>query len=92
MEPFGYRTRLHRFLINWGPEAEARREELAQWLFARHRRCFRRRVSRRRCGSPTRGRCRTHSAAADRAWRPPSIEEVPANRLRVLSVHVPEAP
>jgi len=92
MEPFGYRTRLHRFLINWGTEAEARREELAQWLFARHRALF------PEARQPTALRFAYTWTVPDPArpptgaWRPPSIEEVPANRLRVLSVHVPEAP
>jgi hypothetical protein len=90
MEPFGHRTRLHRFLINWGPDAKARRAELAAWLFERHRQLHpeaRQPTALRFMytwtvpdpGSPPQG-----------AWRSPKIEEVPPNRLRVLSVHTPE--
>lgn len=90
MEPFGYRTRLHRFLINWGTGHEERRAELAAWLFERHRALHpeaRQPTALRfaytwtvpRADAPPQGR-----------WRAPRIEEVAANRLRVLSVHTPE--
>lgn len=93
MEPFGHRTRLHRFLINWGlgPPGDRRREELAQWFFARHRALFPTLVQ------PTALRFASTQTVPDPArpptgaWRPPTIDEVAPERLRVLSVHVPEA-
>lgn len=92
MEPFGYRTRLHRFLINWSEPAEAKRGELAAWLFERHRRLF------PDARQPTALRfVKTWSVPDPERppqgrWRPPRIEEVAPNRLVVLSVHVPEGP
>jgi hypothetical protein len=90
MEPFGYRTRLHRFLINWGPEAEARREELAQWLFARHQALAPEARPLTALRFAYTWTVPDPARPPTGAWRPPRIEEVPANRLRVLSVHAPE--
>ncbi|MBL9102707.1 MAG: hypothetical protein JNL82_17305 [Myxococcales bacterium] len=92
MEPFGYRTRMHRMLIQWGDRHEERRAELAAWLLARYRALYPEApqpVALRfaytwtvpRADAPPQGR-----------WRPPRIEDVAPNRLRVLSVHEAEAP
>jgi hypothetical protein len=33
---FGYRTRCDRFMIRWGSQSEAARDELARWIARRH--------------------------------------------------------
>lgn len=94
MEPFGYRTRMHRFLIHWGEGAahEARRAELADWLLARYRALYPSAPqpaalrfvftwSAPRVEDPPTGR-----------WRAPRLEDVAPNRVRVLSTHEAAAP
>src|SRR5690606_14779971 len=34
LEPFGHRTRLHRFLVRWGVQRGASRQEVAEYLVA----------------------------------------------------------
>ncbi len=90
MHPFGYRTRLHRFLIDWGPENQRGRDELAAWLFERHRQLH--------PDAPQPAELRFVwtwlAPQVDRpptgAWHPPPVEKLAANRMRVLSVHRPE--
>lgn len=92
MHPFGNRTRMHRFLVEWGPERRRGREELAAWLFRRHR------ALHPEAAQPVELRFVWTWTAPDvdrpptGAWRPPPVEKSPANRMRILSVHTPEGP
>ena len=92
MEPFGHRTRLHRFLIHWGPERARGREEVAAYLFARHHALH----PERRQPDELRFVWTWTAPQADRppegAWQPPPVEKLPANRMRILSMHRRETP
>lgn len=91
MEPFGRRSRLHRLLLAWGPERELGRAEAARYIFARHRE-----LHPGRQPSELRFVWTWTAPSSDRppegAWQPPPVEQLPANRMRILSVHRPEAP
>jgi hypothetical protein len=87
MQPFGHRTRLHRYLIDWGEGHAAARAELAAWFFARHA------ALHPDARQPDELRfVMTWSAPSPErppqgAWAPPPFEALPANRVRVLSMH-----
>ncbi|MBK7823809.1 hypothetical protein [Nannocystis sp.] len=92
MQPFGHRTRLHRFLIDWGSKGQRGRDEVAAFIFARHRELH---PDRRQPGE-LRFVWTWFAPLEDRPppgrWDPPPVEKLPANRMRILSVHRPEAP
>ncbi len=92
MEPFGKRSRLHRYLVDWGPERERGRAEVAAYMFRRHRELH----PERRQPDELRFIWTWTAPRSDRppegAWQPPPVESLPANRMRVLSVHRAEAP
>jgi len=94
MEPFGHRTRLHRYLIDWGTKQGQRgREEVAAFLFRRHRELH---PDRRQPGE-LRFVWTWFSPLTDRPppgrWDPPPVDKLPANRMRILSVHqAPDSP
>lgn len=94
LEPFGHRTRLHRYLVRWGSGAAKGREEVAVYLEAsdRARHPDRPRIVALRFvwtkfvpdpSEPARG-----------AWQRPPLLGVPATERKILSVHnfTPEAP
>lgn len=89
MRPFGHRTRMHRFLIEWGERSRGR-EELAEFIFRRHRELH------PEAAQPVALRFVWTWTAPDidrppaGAWQPPPVERLPANRMRVLSTHTPE--
>lgn len=91
LQPFGHRTRLHRYLVRWGdPGDEPARDEAAQYLFARQRAREPEHpwVELRFVRAPI-------PVRADRpptgAWQRPELREIPANHRRILSTHRPEA-
>jgi hypothetical protein len=92
LQPFGRRTRMHRFVIEWsGPRGQAARDELARWLMRRH--------VQRHPDSPPIVELRFVGATlridADRppagGWTQPELSDVPPNHRRVVSVHRPDA-
>jgi hypothetical protein len=89
MEPFGHRTRMYRFLAYWRPERQGGRDELAAFVFRRHRELhpddpqptavrFVHAWSKRRADVPPTG-----------AWQAPPLSQVPPRQRRVLSTHTP---
>ena len=93
MEPFGHRTRLHRYLIDWGNKNGQRgRDEVAAFLFRRHRELH----PELRQPGELRFVWTWFAPLTDRPppgqWNPPPVEQLPANRMRILSLHRPEAP
>ena len=92
MQPFGHRTRLDRLLTSWGPGRARGREEVAAYVFARHRRLH----PERRQPDELRFVWTWTAPQVDRppegAWQPPPVEKLAANRMRVLSLHRPEGP
>ena len=88
MQPFGHRTRLHRFLVAWGGSQRALgREEVAAWLFTRHQELH----PQRRQPDELRFVWTWIAPDVDHppegAWVAPPVEALPANRTRILSVH-----
>lgn len=90
MKPFGHRTRLHRYLVNWPRKADAARQELADWLAAAYRRDFPEarapieiRFVRARIGV-------RDDARPEGPWERPELRTIPANHLEVVSTHAVE--
>lgn len=92
MQPFGHRTRLHRFLIDWGNKGQRGRDEVAAFIFRRHRELH----PDRRQPNELRFVWTWFAPLTDRPpagrWNPPPVEQLPGNRMRILSTHRPEAP
>lgn len=92
MQPFGHRTRLHRFLLDWGPKRAAGRDEVAAYIFARHRLLHPERRQPDQLRFVWTWSAPTLDRPPDGAWQPQPVEALAANRMRVLSVHHAEAP
>lgn len=93
MQPFGHRTRLHRYLLDWGGKGGQRgREEVADFIFQRHRELHPDRPQ----PDELRFVWTWFAPLTDRPpagkWDPPPVEKLPANRMRILSLHRPKAP
>lgn len=92
MQPFGNRTRLHRFLFAWGEGPSRGREEVAAFVFRRHRELH----PELRQPSELRFVWTWFAPNVDRppagAWTPTPVEKLAGNRMKVLSVHRAEAP
>ncbi len=86
LQPFGHRTRLHRYLVEWCGRNEPALEELAQWLMdayaAEHP--HRPALELRFLQAP---QAVGHQAVTDGAWVRPPLRAIPANHLRVVSTH-----
>lgn len=87
MEPFGHRTRLHRFLVAWGVNRDAGRREVADYLVASDR-------GRHPELPPIVGLRFVWTGFVPRpddmaqgAWKRPPLSQVPRHERRVLSVH-----
>lgn len=86
MEPFGHRTRLHRFLVAWGVHRDRGRREVAEYLVASDRA--------RHPDAPIialrfvwTGFVPRPEHVVQGAWRRAPLAEVPRHERRVLSVH-----
>lgn len=94
MEPFGHRSRFHRYLIAWGREHPLGFEEVARYLAAHDRR--------RRPELPPIVALRfvwggvpaPLTSPPEGPWEKPALSSLPANHLQILSTHRfdPEAP
>lgn len=87
MEPFGHRTRLHRYLVAWGADPRRAHAEVAAWLVARDREVH-------PDAAPIvalRFVWTWHSPSPDEppegAWKKPPLDTVPPERRRILSLH-----
>lgn len=87
LEPFGHRTRLHRYLVRWGSGGEQGREEVAAYLVAADR-----------ARNPDRPRIVAlrfvwtgftpgADGPVEGPWQRPPLAGVPPTRRRILSVH-----
>lgn len=86
MEPFGHRTRLHRFLVNWG-ERDAARREVADYLVASDR-------GRHPELAPIVGLRFVWTGFVPRPddmargpWRRPPLADVPRHQRRILATY-----
>jgi hypothetical protein len=87
MQPFGHRTRMHRFLVEWGDRGDRGREELARFLVRRQIELH------PEAPRPLALRFVWAAVVVDAehppqgAWRKPALRELPANAVRILSEH-----
>lgn len=88
LEPFGHRKRIDRYLVAWSDtRGRQAREELAQWLMQEHER------QHPRAPAPVELRFVVAPLGVrdDRpptgAWVRPSLDEVPPNHRRIVSMH-----
>lgn len=87
LEPFGHRTRLHRYLVAWGPDRRRGHDEVAAWLVARDREV--------RPGTAPIVALRvvwtwhtpTPEDPPEGAWRQPPLAAVPPDRRRIFTLH-----
>lgn len=90
MEPFGYRTRMQRFLARWSGKKSRGRAELAAWLFRRHAELH--------PDAPQPIELRFVWAwtipSVDEPpqgdGRPPPLSDFPPDRSRIMSIHRPQ--
>jgi hypothetical protein len=86
LEPFGHRTRLHRFLVQWRGSRPRGLDELAQYLLDAYARAHPRApaVELRFLQAPQEiGR----EAVPRGAWKRPLLRDIPANHLHIVSTH-----
>lgn len=91
MEPFGHRSRLHRFLVRWGVKPSAGRQEVAEYLVASDRA--------RHPGAPIvalrfvwTGHVPDPDHPPEGAWSRPPLAQIPPSQRRLISVHEFSAP
>ncbi|MDC0720910.1 hypothetical protein [Nannocystis bainbridge] len=89
MEPFGYRTRMHRYLVRWRGKKSRGREELAAWLYRRHAELH----PDRELPSELRFVHAWTIPSVDEPptgdARPPPLSEFPEERTQIMSLHAP---
>lgn len=89
MEPFGYRTRLQRYLERWNRKKSRGRQELAAWLYSRHAELYperRQPIELRFVWAwtvPSVDEPPTGNA------RPPPLADFPPDRTKIMSNHFP---
>ena len=86
LEPFGHRTRLHRFLVRWGLKDGVGRQEVAEYLVASDRA--------RRPDAPIvalrfvwTGHVPDPARPPAGAWRRPPLADIAPTQRRIISVH-----
>jgi hypothetical protein len=89
MEPFGYRTRMHRLLARWNGKKSRGRDELAAWLYRRHAELHPERKQPIDLRFVWAWTVPSVDEPPQRNARPGPLSEFPPERTRIMSRHAP---